>query len=504
MPGGPPDDLVGDWHTVLRSESPVSVGGVAAVEQDVIVAIAVRGGNPLTIVDGGQAVVTVSPSIAVSHYIVVARLDRDGSPEWARVVLQNPGEASGDELLAIRGGPFVHAGGAVTLGYMTTEVVLDDLKTSIGILRLGAEGAEVWRRTLKMTYPEPADFSFAHVCASPGGRVAASFPAIQDDLGSFEVLASRDEQLVEDLTAFSSAGLSSGVVTWSSSGELEQVGWVRSDAAEAFSLGCSVRDDGSVVAMGFARGDTLIAEATSAPNEVRQTQVLGNEQFAWAAAFSADGLPTSVAIVHSTPPSAENGLSAGFALDEGAILAGLFQGAVSVVSSSDGTLRTLQGQDPGGSSNVPMAAVLVLDKGLRLKAGARIEAGELSWVQTLVVSPEVVTVAGGGRGLPFGPVPSPDGRGNYFISVLDAGTFETRWSLGLADLESPLTGDFVLGPLVVESVSATILDHSVVVGMTANRPLSLAPHGEGIAVGSASAGIVAKRNSAGGLECLAR
>lgn len=488
----------------FRSDSPVSVGGVATMGSGVVVAISVGGSNPLAIEHGGADVMVAIPDVDVSRYIVVARLAMDGRPEWARVVLELRGEPRADELLAIRGGPFVHAGSAVTLGYMTTEELAAELRTTIGVLRLGAEGSEVWRRTIAMTYPEPADFSFPHVCASPGGRVAVGFPVIQDGLGSFEVLASRDEQYVEDLTGFSSAGLSSGVVTWTARGELEQVGWVRSDAGEAFSLGCAIRDDGSVVAMGFAAGDTLIVEATSSSDEVRQARVLANDQFGWAAAFSGAGLPTAASIVYSTVSAAENGLSTGHAFDQGVVLAGLFQGAVSVVSSADATLRSLPLPDPGTSNTAPMAAVLELDQSLRLRAGARIEAREISWIQTVLVSQEEVLVAGGGRGLRLGVDDGAEGRTNYFVSVLAAANYVPGWSLGLAELDAPFTGDFALDPLVVESVSAARLEDSVVVGMTVKRPLSLAPHGDAIGVGGVSVGLVARRNSAGGLECLAR
>lgn len=504
VPGPPPDDRANDWVVSFRSDSPVSVGGVNTMENGVVVAISVGGGNPLNIDYGGQDVVIVSPDVNVSRYIVVALLDADGRPVWARVVLELRGEASAERVLAIRGGPFVHAGSALTLGYMQTEELGGQLRTNIGILRLGFEGSEVWRRTVEMAYPEPADLSFPHVCASPGGRVAAAFPVLQDELGSFDVLASRDGQLVEDLTGFSSAGLSSGVVTWSPQGSLEQVGWVRSDTGQAFSLSCAIRDEGGVIAMGFGVGDTLVAEATNSFNEIRRAKVLSNEQFGWAAAFSGGGLPTSAAIIHSSVSASEGGLSTGYAFDQGVVLAGLFQGAVSVVSSNDGTLRSLPLPDPGASNDAPMAAVLELDQHLRLRAGTRIEARESSWVQTVSGAQDKVIVAGGGRGLVLGDEDPTEGRKNYFVSVLAAADYRPVWSLGLADLDAPLTGDFALGPLVVESVSAARLDESVVVGMTVKRPLSLAPHGDSIAVGGASTGLVARRNSAGGLECLAR
>jgi len=407
------------------------------MESGVVVAVSVSGGNPLNIDYGGQDSVIVSPDADVSRYIVVTRLGSDGRPYWARVVLEVPGEATGDRLLAIRGGPFVHADSAVTLGYMSTEESAGELRTTIGILRLGAEGSEVWRRSVAMAYPEPADFSFPHVCASPGGRVAAAFPVLQDGRGSFEVLASRDEQFVDDLTGFSSAGLSSGVVSWSPRGSLEQVGWVRSDTGQAFSLGCAIRDDGSVVVMGFAAGETLVVEATSSFNEIRRTKVLANDPFAWAAAFSGDGLPAAAAIVHSTVPASESGLSTGYAFDQGVVLAGLFQGAVSVVSSTDGTLRTLPIPDPGGSNSAPLAAVLELDQNLRLRAGTRVEARESSWIQTVVGAHDDVLVAGGGRGLLLGDEDPAEGRSNYFVTVLAADNYRPLWSLGLADLDAP-------------------------------------------------------------------
>lgn len=504
IPGPPPDDRANDWVVRFRSDSPVSVGGVNTMGSGVVVAIAVGGSNPLNIDYGGEDVVIVSPAVNVSRYIVVALLDADGRPDWARVVLELRGEASAEQVLAIRGGPFVHAASALTLGYMQTEESGGELRTIIGILRLGDEGSEVWRRTVAMGYPEPADLSFPHVCASPGGRVAAAFPVLQDELGSFEVLASRDGQLVEDLTGFSSAGLSSGVVTWSPQGSLEQVGWVRSDEGEAFSLGCAIHDDGGVVAMGFAVGDTLVAEATASFNEIRRAKVLANEQFGWAVAFSGGGLPTSAAIIHSSVAASEGGLSTGYAFDQGVVLAGLFRGAVSVVSSTDGTLRSLPLPDPGASNDAPMAAVLELDQNLRLRAGARVEARESSWVQTVAGTLDEVLVAGGGRGLALGDGDPTERRMNYFVSMLAADDYRPVWSLELAELDSPLTGDFALGPLAVESVSATRLDESVVVGMTVKRPLSLAPHGDSIAVGGVLTGLVARRNSAGGLECLAR